>query len=59
MPGVAGQGLRVCGLRARGVHACGCGVGVRAGVFALARALAVQLTTAALSATGIRKRESE
>ena len=45
---------RAC-LRACGVHACGCGVGVRAGVFALARALAVQLTTATLSATGIRK----
>ena len=51
---------RAC-LRACGVHACGCGVGVRAAACvrsracARVRALAVQLTTATLSATGIRK----
>jgi len=60
-------GLRACGcvrLGALGVRGRVCvraacmragAACVRAGVFALARALAVQLTTATLSATGIRK----
>ena len=72
MPGVAGQGFALACVRlacARAVFALACARAVFARVWCLracgvracgcARALAVQLTTAALSATGIRKRESE
>ena len=60
--------MRVCGLRARVrcLRACGFACVRRACVrvrcwraCGCARALAVELTTAALSATGIRKRERE